>query len=149
MYQKAASTIAHLKEVSEYCKRFGVTHKVYVCPLNTWNEAFFAGGVMFSCLLERKVRDVFAAGGRYDRLIRENRLKVGTRSEERHAVGFSLNWEKLAQPPPKPSGKAFLKKTAEEEPQGTFATKRVSRWHLLRPPPSTFADGALVRRARC
>jgi eukaryotic translation initiation factor 2-alpha kinase 4 len=70
------------------------------------------------------VRDVFAAGGRYDSLIKENRPKTGGQFEERHAVGFSLAWEKLARVQ-KSGGKAFLKKS-EEEAQGLFTSKRVS-----------------------
>lgn len=124
-YERASSTLAHMREVYEYCKRMGVVNKVYVCPLNTWNEGFFSGGVMFSCLLDKKVKDVFAAGGRYDGLIKEYRPRFGSNlPEERHAVGFSLNWEKLAQPPPRSTGKAFLKKQAEEEAISAFAVKR-------------------------
>ncbi|KAL1902668.1 eukaryotic translation initiation factor 2-alpha kinase [Sporothrix stenoceras] len=124
-YERASSTLAHLREVYEYCKRMGVASKIYVCPLNTWNEAFFSGGVMFSCLLDKKVKDVFAAGGRYDGLIKEYRPRFGSNlPDERHAVGFSLNWEKLAQAPPRSSGKAFLKKAAEEETLGAFSVKR-------------------------
>ena len=126
-YERASSTLAHIREVYEYCKRMGVVNKVYVSPLNTWNEGFFSGGVMFSCLLDKKVKDVFAAGGRYDGLIKEYRPRFGNNlPEERHAVGFSLNWEKLAQPPPRSTGKAFLKKTAEEEALSAFSVKRVS-----------------------
>ncbi|OAA64439.1 protein kinase [Niveomyces insectorum RCEF 264] len=123
-YERASSTLAHLREVYEYSKRMGVANRIYVCPLNTWNEAFFAGGVMFSCLFDKKVKDVFAAGGRYDSLIKEYRPRFGTNQpDERHAVGFSLNWEKLAQAPPKSSGKAFLKKAVEEDALA-FSVKR-------------------------
>jgi translation initiation factor 2-alpha kinase 4 len=125
-YQKASSTLAHLKEVYEYCKRLGVASKVYISPLNSLNEAFFSGGILFSCLYDKKIKDVFAAGGRYDSLIKEHRPRIGGQFEERHAVGFSLAWEKLAQAP-KNSGKAFLKKAAEEESQGLFGIRRV-RW---------------------
>ncbi|KAK3358996.1 anticodon binding domain of tRNAs-domain-containing protein [Lasiosphaeria hispida] len=123
--QKASSTLAHLREVYEYAKRFGVSSKIYISPLNSINEAFFRGGVLFACLYDKKVKDVFAAGGRYDSLIKEHRPKIGNRFEERHAVGFSLNWEKqLAKQMPKSTGKAFLKKAAEEEAQGIFSIKR-------------------------
>jgi eukaryotic translation initiation factor 2-alpha kinase 4 len=124
LYQKAAPTIAHLKEVYEYSKRFGIATKIYVMPLLSLNEAFFPGGILFSCLHDKKMKDVFAAGGRYDGLIREHRPRIGGRLEERHAVGFALNWEKQLAQAPKPMGKAFLKK-AEEEVQGLFGTKRV------------------------
>lgn len=70
------------------------------------------------------MKDVFAAGGRYDSLIKEYRPKIGSHFQERHAVGFSLNWEKqLAAPVPKQTGKAFLKK-AEEETHSIFRTRR-------------------------
>ncbi|KAK3685957.1 anticodon binding domain of tRNAs-domain-containing protein [Podospora appendiculata] len=128
--QKLASTLAHLKDVWEYARRFGVSHKIYISPLSSINEVFFRGGILFSCLYDKKVKDVFAAGGRYDSLIKEHRPKIGNRFEERHAVGFSLNWEKqLAKQVPRSTGKAFLKKaaageTAGEEARGIFNTKR-------------------------
>jgi translation initiation factor 2-alpha kinase 4 len=117
--------LAHLKEVYEYSKRLGVTHKIYISPLSSINEAFFSNGFLFTCLYDQKVKDVFAAGGRYDSLIKEYRPKIGSAHfQERHAVGFSLNWEKqLAAPIPKQTGKAFLKK-AEEETQSIFRTRR-------------------------
>lgn len=110
----------------EYSRRLGVKSKLYVSPLSSINEAFFAGGFLFTCLYDQKVKDVFAAGGRYDSLIREYRPKIGSSAhfQERHAVGFSLNWEKqLAAPIPKQTGRAFLKK-AEEETQSIFRTRR-------------------------
>ncbi len=110
----------------EYTKKFGLSSKVYIAPLSSINESFFRGGILFTCLYDKKVKDVFAAGGRYDGLVKEHRPKIGSRFEERHAVGFSLNWEKqLAKPVPKITGKAFLKKAVEEENQGIFAAKRV------------------------
>ncbi|KAK2058552.1 Serine/threonine-protein kinase, partial [Colletotrichum caudatum] len=113
MYQRASSTLAHLREVSEYAKRLGVASKIYVTPLNSLKESFYTGGILFSCLYDKKVKDVFAAGGRYDSLIRENRPRIGNHYEERHAVGFNLSWEKLSRAP-KSGGKAFLKKSEEE-----------------------------------
>ncbi|CAH0005326.1 unnamed protein product [Clonostachys byssicola] len=122
MYQRAAATIAHIKEVVEYSKRFGVGTKIYVNPLNSLKEGFYTGGLLFSCLYDKKLKDVFAAGGRYDHLIKEQRPRIGGQIHERHAVGFSLAWERLARIP-KNAGKAFLKK-AEEEQNGIFTTKR-------------------------
>jgi translation initiation factor 2-alpha kinase 4 len=87
-------------------------------------EKFCKGGIIFSCLYDRKVRDVFAAGGRYDSLIREHRPRTSAHAEGRHAVGFNLAWEKLARLP-KASGKSFLKKP-EEELHGIWNTRRVS-----------------------
>ncbi|GAB1314400.1 eukaryotic translation initiation factor 2-alpha kinase [Madurella fahalii] len=124
-HQRVSSTLAHLREVYEYTKKFGVCSKIYITPLSSLNEAFFRGGILFACLYDKKVKDVFAAGGRYDSLIKEHRPKIGSRFEERHAVGFSLNWEKqLAKQVPKTTGKAFLKKAVEEEAQSIFSAKR-------------------------
>jgi len=109
--------------VIEYTKRFDVHSKIYINPLGSLNEKFCKGGVIFSCLFDRKVRDVFAAGGRYDSLIREHRHKIGSHSEGRHAVGFNLAWEKMARLP-KASAKGFLKKP-EDEAHGVWSTKRV------------------------
>lgn len=106
-----------------YTKRFEVQRKIYVNPLGSLKEQFYKGGVLFSCLYDRKVRDVFAAGGRYDSLIRENRHHKNI-NEERHAVGFNLAWEKMARLP-KSNSKSFLKKS-DEEVQGIWNTKRVS-----------------------
>lgn len=119
MYEKLQPTLAHIKGVVEYTERLGVRAKVYINPLSSVKENFFSGGMLFQCLYDKKVKDVFAAGGRYDSLIKAHRPKIG---EEPHAVGFSLAWEKLARLPK--TGK-FLKKS-EEEAQGIFNAKRVS-----------------------
>ncbi|OAA72524.1 Serine/threonine-protein kinase, GCN2 [Cordyceps fumosorosea ARSEF 2679] len=122
IYQRASPTIAHLKEVAEYAKRFGVRTKIYISPLNSLKENFYNGGLMFSCLYTKKVRDVFAAGGRYDALIKEQRPKMGGNFDERHAVGFSIAWERLARIP-KAGGKAFLKK-GEDDSNSLASPKR-------------------------
>lgn len=99
--------------------------KIYINPLSSLKENFCKGGVIFSCLYDRKVKDVFAAGGRYDSLIREHRHRTaGGHVEERHAVGFNLAWEKMVRLP-KASAKGFLKKP-EDEVHGIWNTKRVS-----------------------
>jgi eukaryotic translation initiation factor 2-alpha kinase 4 len=113
-----------MKEVTEYAKRFGVCKKIYINPLSSFKEAFYSGGLLFSCLYDKKVKDVLAAGGRYDNLIKSHRPKIGGHFEERHAVGFSLAWERLAKIP-KTGAKPFLKKS-EDEATGIFNKRRVS-----------------------
>lgn len=102
-----------------------MTTQILIHPLNLVREAFFKGGLAYTCVFERKFKEVFAAGGRYDSLIKDQVPKILNRTEKRHAVGFFLNWESLAYAVPKSSGKAFLKRAAEEESQGLFSTKRV------------------------
>ncbi|KAG3181089.1 hypothetical protein PC129_g25400, partial [Phytophthora cactorum] len=81
------------------------------------------------CLYDKKVKDVFAAGGRYDHLIKEQRPKMGGQFSERHAVGFSLAWERLARVP-KAGGKSFLKRV-EDEANAIFNARRVSLCRTL------------------
>jgi translation initiation factor 2-alpha kinase 4 len=126
-FEKAAPAIAHLNEVIEYMKRLEVHSKVFINPLGSLKEKFYKGGMLFSCVYDSKQRDVFAAGGRYDSLIREYRPRMGSQSEDRHAVGFSLAWEKLSTSMArfhKSSSKSFLKKI-DDEISGPWTTKRV------------------------
>ncbi|KAJ2905298.1 hypothetical protein MKZ38_005811 [Zalerion maritima] len=122
---RANPTLAHMKEVVEYCKLMTLRTKCYINPLNSFNEQFYLDGIMFSCHHDKRGRDVFAAGGRYDSLIREFRPKVHNMTfSERHAVGFGLAWEKLCRTTPtKSKGKSFLKKT-EDQVWELFETRR-------------------------
>lgn len=89
---------------------------------------------MFQCMREttkgsNKDAFPFAAGGRYDSLIREFRGTVTGKSGEYHAVGFNLSWQKMAagiakSQKEKVTGKSFLKK--QEELRGIWMTRRVS-----------------------
>lgn len=113
-YQKAASTIAHLTEVYEYSKSLGVKTKILVTPLHCYDEASFKGGMMFSCVCDKGKRWVFAAGGRYDNLIKEHGQKAGSSSSSnRHAVGVSFALEKLLQVPAKATPKKASKEAAK------------------------------------
>ena len=129
IFERASSAIAHLKEVIEYTKLFSIRNKLYINPLGSLREKFCKGGIIFSCLYDRKVRDVFAAGGRYDSLIRQYQHRTG--SESRHAVGFNLAWEKIARVP-KAAPKGFLKKPEEDLP-GAWNSKRVSKIYICPP----------------
>ncbi|QBZ63407.1 hypothetical protein PoMZ_05088 [Pyricularia oryzae] len=120
--QQVSQPLAHLKEVWEYCKKLGVRTKIYVAPLWSWNEVFFSGNMMFACLFDKRSREVLAAGGRYDSLIKEHRPRIsGSHFQERHAVGFGMNWEQLAHVSAKSSKK---RAGAADEETNLFATKR-------------------------
>ncbi|KAK5993640.1 Serine/threonine-protein kinase ppk28-like protein [Cladobotryum mycophilum] len=142
MYQRVSPTIAHLKEVVEYAKRLGISSKIYINPLNSLKESFYTGGILFSCIYDRKSKDVFAAGGRYDQLINEQRLKVGGQFEKRHAVGFSLAWERLAKTPKSGGNSAFLRKS-EDDPSSIFVGQRVSGFRAL------LDSGVLLTKSKC
>ena len=123
-YEQSSPAFAHLQEVVNYAQRFDIKSKIFVCPLGTWKERFCKDGLVFACVGDRKSREIFAAGGRYDSLVREQSLLVGKHTEAAHAVGFNLAWEKLAWAPTK-AGKEFLKKQ-DEDTQGEWNAKRVS-----------------------
>ncbi|KAL9000043.1 MAG: hypothetical protein Q9169_001288 [Polycauliona sp. 2 TL-2023] len=102
------STFSHLQAVSIYLERFHVKRKVYVNPLVSYNEKFYRGNFLFQCVYDSKKKNVFAAGGRYDQLIKEHQLiqNPSSVSGQRanggpgnnpncHAVGFNLSWRDL------------------------------------------------------
>lgn len=121
-FKKASPYLAHLRDVYEYAVLFGVKTKIFINPVQLIKEAFFKGALAYSCVSGGKSQAVFAAGGRYDSLIKDHLPPGDRRSEQRHAVGFSLNWEILAYAGSKASGRA--QKNVDEAKQGIFSTKR-------------------------
>lgn len=79
-----------------YLQRFSVKRKIYFNPLSSLNDKFFKGSVLFQCVFDNKRRDVFAAGGRYDRLVQEFCPKALASRSQTHAVGFNLSWDRLS-----------------------------------------------------
>ncbi|KAL9638006.1 MAG: hypothetical protein Q9164_001850 [Protoblastenia rupestris] len=85
---------AHLHSVMTYLRGMNVNRKVYLSPLSSYNEKFYRGNLLFQCLYDRKRRAVFAAGGRYDSLIRDHQ-PLPTRDYPVHGVGFQMTWSGL------------------------------------------------------
>lgn len=88
------SAFAHMQAVITYLVRFNVKRKVYLNPLSSYNAHFYRGGFLFQCLYDQKNRQVLAAGGRYDQLIREHQI-VTSRKNHVYAVGFQIAWTGL------------------------------------------------------
>lgn len=88
------ATFAHMHTVIRYLARLNVRRKIYISPLSSYNEMFYRGNLLFQCLYDQKRRSVFAAGGRYDQLIRDHQ-PVTSRKVHVHAVGFQLAWTGL------------------------------------------------------
>ena len=88
------TSFSHLHNILLYLSRMDVTRKVYLSPLSSYNEKFYRGHAFFQCLYDRKRRAVFAAGGRYDRLIRDYQA-VPSRESIVHGVGFHMSWSGL------------------------------------------------------
>ncbi|KAL5121750.1 eukaryotic translation initiation factor 2-alpha kinase [Pleosporales sp. CAS-2024a] len=113
---------AHLKSVVGYAKLWNVKRKFYISVLSSFNEKFYAGGIMFQCLFDTKQREVLAAGGRYDKLIDEYRPRGPGHAHPSagyHAVGVNLGWDRLVNAMirylKKPEKSTFLKKHADED----------------------------------
>ena len=88
------ATFAHLTTLVTYLSRLNVQRKVYLNPLSSYNEKFYRGHTFFQCLYDRKRRAVFAAGGRYDSLIRDHQT-LPSREASVHGVGFQMTWSGL------------------------------------------------------
>ena len=87
---------ARLNMLMTYLQSFGLKRKVYINPLSSLHDKFYRGSVLFQCIFDRKRRDVFAAGGRYDRLIQDFSPKVLSNRSQAHAVGFNLSSDRLS-----------------------------------------------------
>ncbi len=85
---------AHMHAVTKYLARLNVRRKFYISPLSSYNEMFYRGNLLFQCLYDQKRRSVFAAGGRYDQLVRDHQ-PITSRKVHVHAVGFQLAWTGL------------------------------------------------------
>ena len=87
-------TFSHLRALVRFSRTMRTKRKIYISPLSCHSAHFYAGNLMFQCLIEgRKHRTVICAGGRYDRLIREH---ASNRSiSPCFAVGFQLSWGSL------------------------------------------------------
>ncbi|KAF1813189.1 Serine/threonine-protein kinase, partial [Eremomyces bilateralis CBS 781.70] len=85
----------HFRALVRCTKQFGVGRKVYICPLSSFNEKFYGGGILFQCIYDSKKRDVLAAGGRYDSLIEEYKPKAQGHFTGCRAVGMNLGWDRI------------------------------------------------------
>ncbi|KAH2019830.1 hypothetical protein KXV45_003763 [Aspergillus fumigatus] len=94
--ERLSPIFARINILVTYLQGFDVKRKVYVNPLGSLNDKFFRGSILFQCVFDTKRRDVFAAGGRYDRLVQEFRPKGRASCSQTHAVGFNLSWDRLS-----------------------------------------------------
>ena len=98
LFQNAAgleTIFDQLQTVVAHLVRFGVKRAIYLSPLSSYNEKFYRANILFQCLYDQKKRSVFAAGGRYDQLIRDHQ-PIPTRKNRVHAVGFQFTWSGLS-----------------------------------------------------
>ena len=85
----------HISGLNEYLKRFATRHKVYLSPLSNLNDKFYRSDLMFQCIFDTKKRDIFAAGGRYDSLIKAQQVQHAPTPDAFHAVGTNIAWDRI------------------------------------------------------
>ncbi|KAJ6132135.1 Serine/threonine-protein kinase GCN2 [Penicillium samsonianum] len=93
--ERISPIFARLNVLMTYLQSFGVKRKIYINPLSSVHDKFYRGSILFQCIFDSKRRDVFAAGGRYDRLIQEFSPNVLSNRPQAHAVGFNLGSDRL------------------------------------------------------
>ncbi|KAL8690904.1 MAG: hypothetical protein Q9218_003756 [Villophora microphyllina] len=142
------STLSHLQAVAIYLERFNVQRKVYINPLGSYNEKFYRGNVLFQCVHDSKKKNVFAAGGRYDSLIREHQLIQNPNIPQSphgdgvqgssasiadcHAVGFNLSWQDLLQSMVRyHKGSSNRSSKAKKDQESSAAWSQVRRCDVL------------------
>lgn len=147
--------LEHISRAVEAMKLFGVRRKIYICPLSSVNEKFYIGSLLFQCIHDKKNRSVFAAGGRYDRLI-EAHTRGAVTSPHYRAVGVSIGWDGLVAAIARHQtnsasnaySNAYLKKGGPEESlPPAWSVKRVSLYafsprsavQLISPHSATFS----------
>lgn len=145
---RLAPIFTRLNMLVAYLQGFEVKRKVYVNPLSSLNDKFFKGSVLFQCVFDGRWRDVFAAGGRYDRLVQEFCPKVLSSHSQAHAVGFNLSWDRLSRSMLEYLKEPFRASLKQPEEVGNpWRTRRVSNRHLSAPFTSMLIPA--VRCPRC
>ena len=115
-----------MKMVTDFLASFNVTRKVYVSPLSSYNEKFYSGNLLFQCLYDQKRKEVFAAGGRYDQLIKAYQPVVSRRNHV-NAVGFQLAWTGLCR-----NFTDYLKKIANSKAKKKGHAALTAAWRTRR-----------------
>ncbi|WFD33298.1 non-specific serine/threonine protein kinase [Malassezia cuniculi] len=88
------TAIEQLERVVDLARIFGVQRPLVFAPLLTYSRDMYAGGPMFAVVHHYgKHRDVIAAGGRYDNLIR--RFAFPNSEVHAHAVGVQISVGKV------------------------------------------------------
>lgn len=128
--ERLTPIFSQLNTLATYLEEFDLKRKAFINPLSSLNDKFFRGGILFQCVFDGKRRDVFAAGGRYDSLVREFSPKALMAPSQTHAVGFNLSWDRLSS-----SMGQYLKgltkaslRHPEAETGAFWKTRRVSAW---------------------
>lgn len=124
------STYVHINSLVEYTKLLGVRRKVWYSPLSNFNAKFYSNEMMFQCVTEdTKMRDVLAAGGRYDQLIKEYDPGTSANGHKKipHAVGVTIGWDRFL---------AYMARWQKQGPRKSLSKKveevSLKKWAIRR-----------------
>ncbi|PWY99241.1 Serine/threonine-protein kinase [Testicularia cyperi] len=92
---RLSRAVAQIADVIETARYFGVQRPFVFTPLLAQSSTLYKGGVMFTVVRGGKRRDVIAAGGRYDALLKHFASPTSTASSSLHGVGVQLAVGKL------------------------------------------------------
>jgi eukaryotic translation initiation factor 2-alpha kinase 4 len=104
LFQNASQRTCHklehgirtLVETLTLVAQLDLQRKMYISPLASVHAKLYEGGMLFQCVMDRKInRSVIAAGGRYDSLIQAHRSIHRGVVACRGAVGLSIGLDQI------------------------------------------------------
>ena len=95
--KKIDDSLSHIFKTLNFLKPLEVFRNIVISPLSSYNNSFYKGGIMFQAVYDDgSIRNLIAAGGRYDNLISYFARPSGAKtSHVKKAVGFNLAWETI------------------------------------------------------
>ncbi|SPO24266.1 related to GCN2 - ser/thr protein kinase [Ustilago trichophora] len=92
---RLAKAVSQISDVVATAKFFGVQRRFLFSPLLAQSNSLYKGGVLFTVVRAGKRRDVVAAGGRYDGLLKHFANPSAASSAPLHGVGVQIAVGKL------------------------------------------------------
>ncbi|GAC92821.1 hypothetical protein PHSY_000377 [Pseudozyma hubeiensis SY62] len=92
---RLAKAVSQISDVVATARFFGVQRRFLFSPLLAQSSSLYKGGVLFTVVRAGKRRDVVAAGGRYDGLLKHFANPSAASSAPLHGVGVQLAVGKL------------------------------------------------------
>ncbi len=92
---RLAKAVSQISDVVTTARSFGVQRRFLFSPLLAQSSSLYKGGVLFTVVRAGKRRDVVAAGGRYDGLLKHFANPSTASSAPLHGVGVQIAVGKL------------------------------------------------------
>lgn len=92
---RLAKAVSQISDVVATARFFGVQRRFIFSPLLAQSSSLYKGGVLFTIVRAGKRRDVVAAGGRYDALLKHFANPSAASSAPLHGVGVQMAVGKL------------------------------------------------------